>query len=116
MGLPVEFDTAASWINLNPMIYLKPSPDPASTVKSENVPCPDLIDLYDRLSPVCIYQHQVREDVYLLVERLSLKTSLYCIWIKTTPIEGCFNMIKLDMNEGAVIPELTMEVVQPTHS
>jgi hypothetical protein len=114
MGLPVVFNTAASWINLSLTIYLKPSPDLASTVDSENVPCPDLTDLYDGLSPVRIYRCQVREDVYLLIDRSNLRISLYCIWIKTTPMEVCFDNIKLGMNEGAVIPELTMEVVQPT--
>jgi hypothetical protein len=72
MGMPVEFDIAASWINLSLIIYLKLSPDLASTVDSENDLCPDLTDLYNRLSPVRIYQHQVREDVYLLIETSNL--------------------------------------------
>jgi hypothetical protein len=72
MGMPVEFDIAASWINLSLIIYLKLSPDLASTVDSENDLCPDLTDLYNRLSPVRIYQHQVSEDVYLLIETSNL--------------------------------------------
>jgi hypothetical protein len=51
----IRYCGVVGWTILSSILYLKPISDLAYARGSEDVPCPDLTDLYDRFSLFCIH-------------------------------------------------------------